>query len=340
MGFLLPRVSAREKLLAARTYFVRTDGSDSNTGLVDSAGGAFLTIQKAIDVVSALDNGGFDITVTVRAGTFTATNVLKSFVGSGVITIVGAGATTIVSTTSAHCFAGSSLTGRWELQSMKLQTTTSGDCLNFFNSYVKFASIDFGACAGTAHMLAQSSKIVGETAYTISGSCGGFHTYSLQGGLISLAGLPITVNGSLAFFFFCDADRIGLVEWFTSTFLYNVTNKVLTSNVATLTLAGTHTMVVGDTVVITLMSNSVFNGTYTITAVAATTISYARVNANIASSAETTGYCQNNTNQGNGPVTGAKYVAQNGSGIYTGGAGANYLPGNAAGSVLSSSWYT
>jgi len=101
-------LAVREKLSAARTYYVRTDGSDANTGLSNTAGGAFATIQKAIDTASALDNGGYDVTITVGAGTFTGTNVLKSFVGAGKIVISGAGAgSTVVqvSTASTACFS-------------------------------------------------------------------------------------------------------------------------------------------------------------------------------------------------------------------------------------------
>ena len=62
----------REVLTANRTYYVRTDGSDSNDGLANTAGGAFLTIQKAINIVSALDIGTYTVTMQVGAGTYTA----------------------------------------------------------------------------------------------------------------------------------------------------------------------------------------------------------------------------------------------------------------------------
>ena len=62
---------------------------------------------------------------------------------------------------------------------------------------------------------------------------------------------------------------------------WTVTNKALTSNVATLTI-GSHKLTVGSTVVVDNI-DSTFNGTYVLTAVAATTISYAKTAANVTS---------------------------------------------------------
>jgi hypothetical protein len=62
-----------------------------------------------------------------------------------------------------------------------------------------------------------------------------------------------------------------------------VTNKVLTSNVATLTI-GTHSYTIGDSATVALVAaDPVFDGVQTITATTATTISYAKVNANVTS---------------------------------------------------------
>ena len=66
---------------------------------------------------------------------------------------------------------------------------------------------------------------------------------------------------------------------------WTVTNKALTSNVATLTI-GSHKLVAGNTVVIANI-DSTFDGTYVLTAVGATTISYAVTAANVTSVAAT-----------------------------------------------------
>ena len=57
---------------------------------------------------------------------------------------------------------------------------------------------------------------------------------------------------------------------------YNITNKALTSNVATLTTSATHTLTVGQTVSVTGV-DATFNGTFVVTAVTSNTFSYALV---------------------------------------------------------------
>jgi len=80
----------REVLTANRTYYVRTDGNDSNTGLANTSGEAFLTIQKAIDVVTALDNGGYNITISVADGTYaTGFTANSPFIGGGSVNVIG-----------------------------------------------------------------------------------------------------------------------------------------------------------------------------------------------------------------------------------------------------------
>lgn len=65
----------------------------------------------------------------------------------------------------------------------------------------------------------------------------------------------------------------------------SVSNKALTSNVATLTTSAVHNLFAGDSVVISGV-DATFNGTYTITSVPTTaTFTYAKTNSNVASTA-------------------------------------------------------
>lgn len=207
--------AVREVLAAARTYYVRIDGSNSNTGLADTAGGAFLTIQKAIDTAAALDLGLHNVTVNVAAGEYTGAVTLKPFVtGGGKITISGAGATTIISTTSAHAVSTAVNAKGYILSNMKIQTTTAGNCIyaiNFSEISVG-AGLEFGSCAGY-HVRAEAlSSISFSSAYTISGGAQIHYNATSFGNISAQQSATVTLTGTPAFSVnFAYTDNLGLL---------------------------------------------------------------------------------------------------------------------------------
>lgn len=84
---------------------------------------------------------------------------------------------------------------------------------------------------------------------------------------------------------------------------YTVTNKALASDVATIT-CGTHTMLVGDQVIVSI-GDTIFDGLQTITAVAATTFSYAATHADVTSGSATGSAVTWNAG---GTVSGSKFT--------------------------------
>jgi hypothetical protein len=107
-----PAPGMREVLTANRTYYVRTDGSDSNDGLSNTSGGALALPQKALDLIfGTLDLGGFNVDIQLGAGTYTGNFVANSpQVGAGTITIKGD--TTVANTANyvLNCVSGTALT--------------------------------------------------------------------------------------------------------------------------------------------------------------------------------------------------------------------------------------
>lgn len=194
--------SVREKLTAARTYYVRTDGSDSNNGLANTSGGAFLTIQKAVDVCAAIDLGIYDATIMVGAGTWTAATTLKTLVGAGKVIIRGANAdmtSTVVHTTGASCFSGA-FAGRYQFEWMRLQTTTSGYCISAFGggAAVEWANVDFGPCSQAHVTCVSGARAESVGTYKISG--GGYaHASAYDNATIQLGAYTTTITGTPAF---------------------------------------------------------------------------------------------------------------------------------------------
>lgn len=85
------QTSTREKLTATYNLYVRTDGSDSNTGLANTSGAAFLTIQAAVNKLYTLDCNSQTVNINVADGTYTGviTVAARRIVGLSSLNIIG-----------------------------------------------------------------------------------------------------------------------------------------------------------------------------------------------------------------------------------------------------------
>ena len=209
---VVTRRHVREVLASNRTYYVRTDGSDSNDGLANTSGGAFLTVQKAVNVVASLDLSTWNVTIQLGAGTYGAgASISGAWVGSGSVTITGDLSTpaNVVIPNIICVGAGSKIrVGGVKFNGSTQLNAQSGGSITISGA------VEFGAAA-LYQMLAQGfgSTIDGQNAvYTISGGAVR-HLYSLIGGYIQLGGATITVSGTPAFSSaFADAQRLAMIN--------------------------------------------------------------------------------------------------------------------------------
>lgn len=206
----------RTKLSAPRTYYIRIDGSDSNNGLTNTAGGAFLTIQHAINVATSLDNNGYDITLQMSAGTFAPPTKLKNIIGAGRVIIQGVGSTTLVRNTvsGTSSFGRTGWQGVYDLLNFKLDATGTS-CYGIGADggepgVLTFGGLDFGAFPSGAHIRTGFGGYVGNRGrnYTISGAAS-YHISCYDGGQVRASSCTVTITGTPAFSVFALADRGG-----------------------------------------------------------------------------------------------------------------------------------
>jgi hypothetical protein len=216
-------IQPKETLLANTTYFVRTDGNNSNIGTANTTVGAFLTVQGAIDHISAnVNTNGKTVTIQIDprdqmgdpAGIWTTPIVAKSYEGNGNIIILGNETTpsqVVISTTSADCFRALDITdtagagvgqgvmvGKYSLRGLKFQTTTSGSAIWAVGPIVvDFQNCDFGTVV--SHHIASffGARVVASGNYPITGGAA-THMNSV-GGTIDIRGRTVTLTGTPAF---------------------------------------------------------------------------------------------------------------------------------------------
>lgn len=224
--------TTRDKLTANRTYYVRSDGSNSNTGLVNSAGGAFLTAQKAVDTFVTLDLAGYAGTIQMVNVTTPQTytgqiSVLYPFIG-GSVTLLGDATTPanlVWSVGVAHGIIVDGFGSAINVSGIKLQNSGGYAGLYAKNGgrIAVTGKIDFGACS--QHMLAEvnGTIVLNAVNHNITGSAL-IHMWCLAGGRIRHNNCTVTVSAALTFstaFAVCASG--GLIKGAFSTWSVNPT---------------------------------------------------------------------------------------------------------------------
>jgi len=219
--------SYRELLTTNRTYYVDPAGNDSNTGL--SPGVAFLTLQKAVSVISRglTVAEGVTVTISIANGTYTLTTpvVLYPVVGGGTVSIqgnTGTPASVIFTSSTAIAAMFQQLApshARWRLTALQIQSTANAKPgIQVSNK----AGLEYGNLIFASGLTNQIELDLGGSAvslsnYTVSGGATThFHVTSTGALRISHT---VTVSGTPAFSAaFARATNLGVINATGSTF--------------------------------------------------------------------------------------------------------------------------
>lgn len=240
-------VPRREMLLANRTYYVRADGSNSNTGLVDSAVGAFLTLQKAWDTMLGLDLNGFTCTIQVRAGTYAAGISTIRGNPTGTIVVTGDTATpdnVIISASPAFNFAGPIIA---TISGFKCSGATT--CYAASGAVITHSQINSAGTSANAHYRVDyGGTLTRGAGCTVSG--GGVRHLTVQsGGVFQATSVTTTITGtpnfSGAFAYVADT---GVLSLFSTTWSGSATGSryLITTNGLINTFGGGTSLLPGN----------------------------------------------------------------------------------------------
>jgi hypothetical protein len=152
----------RPILFAPKDFYVNAGtGSDTNDGLTLST--PFKTIQRALQEILRMDNGGYQVTIHVADGTYTGHIVLPRITGGGSVLILGNHANP-QNVNCAEGFYTDTSCGLYILDGLKIsnpdfdQTQGHGVNARTTGSVICLVNIEFGLCQG-AHMIAFGGAI-------------------------------------------------------------------------------------------------------------------------------------------------------------------------------------
>ena len=194
------------------TFYVRTDGDDANTGLADTAGGAFLTVQAALDAAAPLLNVT-PVGIHIRAGTYTSATATIDIPNSWKMASMFKLALRGDDTTPANVVINSttnepaltlrgSATMAIELSGIKFTSSggTAGDGVYVgADTRVTTYNCEFGTCTGAQVRVSPRAVYTVDTLCRIVGGAP-YHIYATDGAQIQYLNSPaFTINNTPAF---------------------------------------------------------------------------------------------------------------------------------------------
>lgn len=218
----------RERLLTARTYYVRTDGNDSNTGLVNNAAGAFLTITHAVATVQRnLDIAGQNVTIQVGNGTYAeSVDFSTPVVGascSGQLQIIGDTTTpsNVIVSGTAFGFRTLGPGPDWLVRGFRIVTSAGPALYAHAGGWMRFSNIETGTCGDANGILFQAdhqgilemqgnASVTANAGYVLFANSGAYILGA--SGAMTLVGTPTISN---YFVYASDGSR---VRWVGPTF--------------------------------------------------------------------------------------------------------------------------
>ncbi|ACB75215.1 hypothetical protein [Opitutus terrae] len=217
------RIPIRDPLAADRTYFVRPDGDDANSGLIDDATGAFRTIQKAVNVVSEdLDLGEFDVTIQIADGVYTSGVWLRPWLSSGSEVVLRGNVAspssvlidlTTPGETGGCCFYSGGGRQVWRIEGVKMQTSAPGGaCIKADYSEVVFSNVVFGAATDFHVFAANHGKVFAAGSYSIVGPAKR-HLYAIQSVILLSPAATVSLVGTPSFaWHFAASESCGVID--------------------------------------------------------------------------------------------------------------------------------
>jgi hypothetical protein len=200
-------------------YYLRSDGSDSNSGTVNSAGGAWLTLQYAIAALATVNFNGSPINLNIGAGTYAGCQIFGGWVGGpgSILVIKGDNATpSNVVIGYAPSLPQSCITldqgARIYCEGVKFENA-SGSCIgSFTGSYCGITNkVDFGACAFAQVACVQGGNVEFLGDYNITGGAA-YHVYAKTNGVVTIQSRQATISGTPAFTYFAGAFTGGVID--------------------------------------------------------------------------------------------------------------------------------